>query len=243
MRMPSLVVLAALLLAHASAAEPYWAQLSMTATPANAPKVVTAADDFMSSEVGKTFPGRLLLQVNVADGNNPATHAFVPIYKSAADRDAFVQSLEGNPAWNDFQTRLADLSEQGGAILYRNLNSWGDINDTDQFWVAHAFDVSDPAAFAKAVDDFLGSETGKKFPGQVYLSAVLAGGMTPVSHVISVGYASFEEMADWLALRDASADWATYQEASGGTGEYLGASMARTLKTWGPAGMQDIVGR
>ena len=39
------------------------------------------------------FPGKLLLQANVADGGNPATHTFVPIYKSAAEREKFVQSL------------------------------------------------------------------------------------------------------------------------------------------------------
>lgn len=229
------------LLAQASAAEPYWAQIGLATSATNASKVRAATDGFMNSEVGKTFPGRLLLQANVADGAEPATHVFVPIYKSAADREAFVASLQGNPAWREFQAALEGLGEPGGTVLYRNLASWGDINDTDTVWMAHAFDVSDPAAFAAAVDALLKSPTGKKFPGQAYLSAVVAGGTSPVSHVISVGYASVQEMAEWLPVRDASADWATYQDASSKVSEYLGGSLATTIEAWGPAGMKDIV--
>lgn len=236
-----IAVLLSFLLVQASAAEPWWAQIGLTTTATNASKVVAAADTFMSSEVGKTFPGRLLLQANVADGNNPATHVFVPIYKSAADREAFVQSLQGNAAWTKFQGSLEDLGSPGGTVLYRNLRSWGDINDTDDVWMAHAFDVQDPAAFVQAVDTLLTSETGKKFPGQVYLSAVVAGGMSQASHVISVGYDSVQEMADWLTVRDASSDWGTYQQSSTKVSEYLGGSMASTVKTWGPASMKDVV--
>jgi hypothetical protein len=237
------VAILSLLLAQASGAEPWWAQLSLSTSAANAPKVVAAADAFMSSEVGKTFPGRLLLQANVADGSNPATHTFVPIYKSAADREAFVQSLQGNAAWAQFQAALADLGEPGGQVLYRNLARWGDINDTDDVWMAHAFQVEDPAAFAAAVDAFLKSPTGQKFPGQVYLSAVVAGGMTPVTHVISVGYDSVLEMAEWLPVRNGSSDWATYQPASDEVSTYLGGSLASDVKSWGPATMKDIAGQ
>jgi hypothetical protein len=166
----------------------------------------------------------------------------VPIYKTAAEREAFVQSLQGNAAWTEFQNTLEKVSQPGGQVLYRNVKSWGDINDTDAVWMAHAFDVSDPAAHLAALDALMASPTGKKFPGQVYLSAVVAGGMSPVTHVVSVGYASVREMADWIAVRDASADWATYQAASSKVSEYLGGSLANTANTWGKA-MKDVVAR
>jgi hypothetical protein len=236
----SLLILAS---SSAATAETWWSQISIKTTPSNAPKVVAAADKLMNSEVGKTFPGRLLLQANVADGANPATHSFVPIYKTAADREKFVQSLQGNPAWKEFQSALEKISQPRGQVLYRNLKSWGDINDTDDVWMAHAFTVSDPAAYLAALDALMASPTGKKFPGQVYLSSVVAGGMSPVTHVVSVGYASVEEMASWLTIRDASADWATYQAASRKVSQYLGGSLANTARTWGSAGMKDVVVR
>ncbi|MBW2495894.1 MAG: hypothetical protein JRF61_01360 [Deltaproteobacteria bacterium] len=230
-----------LFVGHAASAEPYWAQISMTTSAPKAPKVVAAMEKLMSSEVGKTFPGRMLLQSNVADGNDPATHTVVPIYRSASDRDAFVKRLQESKEWADFQATLDRLGKPGGTVLYRNLASWGDINDTDDVWMAHAFSVSDPAAFAAALDAFMNSPTGKKAPGQVYLSAVVAGGISPVSHVISVGYASIEEMAAWLPVRDASSDWASFVQAGQNAGTYLGGSMAADIQTWGPIGMKEIV--
>jgi hypothetical protein len=101
--------------------------------------------------------------------------------------------------------------------------------------------VSDQAKFSAALDALMTSDLGKKFPGQVHLSAVVAGGMTPVSHVISVGYASEAEIEAWFAVRDPSPDWAAYQDTSDPVTDYLGGSLARQVKSWGPAKMQDLV--
>ena len=234
-------LLIVLLVAQAASAEPYWAQLGLQVSVPDTPKMVAAMDKLMGSKVGKTFPGRMLLQSNVADGADPATHTVVPIYKSAEDRENFVKRLQASSEWAEFQATLDSLGEPGGTILYRNARSWGDINDTDSVWMAHAFSVTDPATFAAAMDAFMTSETGKKGPGQVYLSGVVAGGISPVSHVVSVGYASTTEMAAWLSARDASADWKTFLQAAGKAGTYLGATMAVDVKTYGSLSMKEVV--
>jgi hypothetical protein len=241
MKRIAFVLIGALIASPTASAEPVWSMISLAATPSNAAQVVAATDKLMSSEVGKTFPGKLLLQSNTADGTDPATHTFVPIYRTAAEREAFVRSLQGSTAWTDFQAALEKATQPGGTVLYQVLKHWGDVNDTDHVWMAHAFDVSDPVAFRAAIDAFMASSTGKKFPGQVYLSSVVAGGMSPVTHVISVGYDSEAEMAAWVAVRDPSADWATYQKASRPTSEYLGVTLARDLKSWGPATLPQLV--
>jgi len=241
MKRIGLALIGAVLTSQTAAAEPVWSTISFATTPSNASQVVAAADKLMSSEIGKTFPGKLLLQVNAADGANPATHTFVPIYRTAAEREKFAQSLQGNAAWTEFQAALERTSQPGGTVMNQVLKHWGDINDTDHVWMVYAFDVSDPAAFLAAVDTFMASTTGQKSPGQVYLSAVVAGGISPVTHVISVGYDSEAEMAAWHAVRNASADWAAYQKASRPTSEFLGASLARDLKSWGPATLPQLV--
>jgi len=243
MKKIGLAVVVILLWSHTSSAGPSWSQISFTTAASQAPAVLAAADRFMSSPLGKTFPGKLLLQVNAVDGANPATHTFVPIYKSTAEREKFVQSVQGNEAWTAFQSEMERLTQPAGIVLYRNVKSWGVINETDHVWMAHAFAVSDPPRFLAALDRLMASSTGKKFPGQVYLSAVVAGGLSPVSHVISVGYDSEVEMDAWREVRDPSADWAAYLAASQGVSDYLGASMARDLKTWGPATLAEIVAR
>ena len=91
-----------------------------------------------------------------------------------------------------------------------------------------------------AVNALMAIPTGTTFPGQVHVSAVVAGGITPVTTVISVGYASEAEMETWVASRNASAGWATYIEASGNVSEFLGTSLARTVKRWGGATLSEL---
>lgn len=243
MKRIAFVSLAFLILGPASATAQTWSVIAFATTPSSAPKILKAADDLMSSDVGKGFGGKLLLQANTADGANPATHAFVPVYKNAADREAFVQSLQGTKAWGAFLDVMEEESEPVSTVLYQTVGSWGDLNETDSVWMTHMFSVSDPAVFAQAIVDYLASETGKQFPGQVYLSAVVAAGLSPVTHVISVGYASEAEMFAWVEKRNTTQDWQNYLDASNPVSEYLGGALGRTLKTWGPATFKDLAAR
>jgi hypothetical protein len=228
---------------HPAAAQPTWSAIDFSATPQNAPQVLAAAEALMNSPAGKEFPGKLLLQIEVADGSSAATHSFVPIYKTAAEREAFFQKLQADPAWNVFQGEMTKLTQPVSTVLYRTVKSWGEIVDTDHVWMGHAFQVKDEPAFLAALEKLMASPTGKKFPGQVYLSAVVAGGITPVTHLISAGYASEAEMEAWTATRDASADWATYLKASRKAAEYLGTNLSRDIKWWGPATLNSLTGR
>ena len=92
---------------------------------------------------------------------------------------------------------MTRLTQPVSNVMYRTLQRWGEISDDDHVWRAHAFDVADPAAFVSALDTFLNSKTGKEFPGQVFLSAVVAGGISPVTHVISVGQKSEAAIEAW----------------------------------------------
>jgi hypothetical protein len=237
------LIAAGLLLFSQVATAASWAAISFKTTPQSAPKVLAATDKLLGSAVGKEFPGKLLLQVHVADGNDPATHSFIPIYKTAAEREAFMAKLQADPAWGAFMAVITKETQPVSTVWLKTIKSWGEIVDTDHVWEAHSFNVSDPAAFLAAMDKFIGSETGKKFPGQVYLSAVVAGGLSPVSHVVSVGFASEAEMDAWSDLRNGTPDWLTFREESRKVSDYLGTTLARDLKTWGPATLKDVTAR
>ena len=223
-----------------SAGAASWSVISFATTPQNAPQVLAAGDKLMSSAAGKTFPGQLILQTHIADGDNPSTHSWIPIYESAAEREAFVQKLQADPAWATFLATVTKLTQPVSTVMYQTIKSWGDVQDSDTVWMTHAFDVSDPAAFLAALEKFRASPTGQSFEGQVHVSAVVAGGISPVSHVISVGYASEAEMEAWANTRTPSKDWAAYIDASQAVAEYLGGSLGRNLKTWGPAPLSDL---
>jgi hypothetical protein len=241
MKLIGLALMGLLFLGQGAAASPTWSAIGVTTTPQDVPQVIAATDKLMNSEVGKQFPGRLLLQVHVADGSNPATHSFVPLYKSAADREAFVQKLQADPAWADFQATMARISQPVGQVIFRSLKSWGEVVDTDHVWMSYAFSVSDPPALLAALDKFMASETGKKFPGQAHLAGVVASGISSVTHTINVGYASEAEMETWADPLVGNADWAAYLKASRQSAELLGATMIRDLKSWGSVSLADVV--
>lgn len=232
MRMITLASIGLFFLAQ-SAGGATWSVIGFSTQPQNAADVVAAADALMGSTVGQEFPGRLLLQANLADGNNPATHSFVPIYATAADRENFAAKLQADPAWATFQQIMVEKTQPVSTILYRTQQRWGEISDDDVVWRLHMFAVEDPAAFVTALGAFMDSETGKQFPGQVFLSSVVSGGLSPVTHAISVGQVSEAAIEAWEQNLAGNADWQTYIGASRAAADYLGNNLVRTVKGWG----------
>jgi len=240
MKLIGLALMGLLFLGQSAAASPAWSALSVTTTPQNFPQVVAATDKLMNSAIGKQATGRLELFVHVANGSNPATHSFVPMFKSAADRETYMQKLTGDPAWADYQATIAKLAQPVSQVMLRTLKSWGEAVDSDKVWMSLAFAVKDPAAFLAAIEKFMASETGKKFPGQAHLSGIVAGGINPVTHAVDVGYASQAEMEAWSDSLMGNADWAAYLKASRPSAEFLGTSLGFSVKSWGPLSPGDL---
>jgi len=205
-------VLLATFLATAAQATPTWQTISVKVQPGGEPTVQAAFDKLMASEVGKSLPGQILLQLNAVDGDNPATHSFVPIYGSAAEQEAFVTKLVADPAWAEFQKAVQPVSETLATVRYSLVKSWGDM---------------------KAMETFQATKTGQSAPGQVHLSAVFAGGLSPITHVVSVGYKSQAEMESFGDTLPGNSDWAAQIEAIRNVSDLLGSNLALTVKGWG----------
>jgi hypothetical protein len=236
-----LVAAAALLTAQVSAADPTSQINGIALSPgATVVDLVAAGDRFMASDIGKQAPGRVMLFANTADGDSPATHSFVVLNKSAASGEAYSQKLVGTPAMAEFQAAAAKLSTTTSTARYRTVKSWGDISDTDAVWLGVALAVKDVPAFLAARDRYRATETGKKFPGQGHLAAVVAAGASPVTHVIFVGYANEAEMESWGAVNATSADWQAFQAEISDNAQVLGFTLSRLVKSWGTATMRDV---
>jgi hypothetical protein len=223
----------------ASAAPGYF-QTGIRVMPLDAPKVIAAMDKMMASPTGQKYKGRLLLLQNVADGNNPATHSFVSIFKSAADLETYTNLMQDDPARTEFMKAVASISHVESTARLSTLKSWGDINDTDTVWNAHYFNVTDPAKFVAAIDAWNNSPAGKKTARQVHLAAMAAGGMTDATHVISVGYSSNAEMEMSNDANRNDPDWQKLLDAIRPVSTHLGADLSRTLKQWGTASMKSL---
>jgi len=235
--------LAVFLFAAPSMARPGYQINTFITSPANTPKVLAATEKLQNAPIMKKGKGRLLLMANLADGGDPSTHAFVILFKSTAEFEKFGMKLQVDPAWIEFLGTLATLGQSAATIRIQTDRSWGDISDDDVVWQNFLFQVRNPMAVLAANERFMGTKTGKDFPGQVHLTTVVAGGISPVSHGIVVGYESQAEMEKWNDSNATNPEWIAYLAELSLSSDFLGANLSRTIKAWGPASMKSIVGR
>jgi hypothetical protein len=220
---------------------PGWGVTGLTVAPGNAGKVVAAFDELFDSRVGGKMPGRVSLRVNVADGANPETHTVLVLTKSAAEREAYEAELYASDAWADFLETMSELNRAPGTTM-RGVIIWnaGELSDGDVVWVNHYLTVEEPGVLLNALKTYLETESGQGAPGQVHLSAVVAGGPGQPSHILSIGY---ESEAEWEAWQDkAQSDPARQAllNTIGAISQYHGANIQREAKAWGSASVEDV---
>ncbi|TFG97143.1 MAG: hypothetical protein E4H11_02330 [Myxococcales bacterium] len=223
-----------LLLSTTASAGPNWQTIELSISLADAPKVQAALDKLMSSS-GVDLKGNVSLMANVAGGDT--SHLIISSFDSRAEREAWIKKLRASDAWAAYAKATDGMAEATRTSRMNFVKSWGEENaDSDVFWAIHAFSVRDAPAFVAAIDALQASDAGKASAAQVHLSEVAAAGLTPVSHLISVGYASEAQAeASNAAMRPTKA-WATYLEASRKAGTHQGTFLMRTLATWGNEG-------
>jgi hypothetical protein len=221
-----------LLLAGTAQGGENWESFGFTIADKNLPQLVAATDKFMASEAGQAMPGTLSLMVSVIDGADPTTHSYISSAESLAAREKWNASLEGNADWQALLDTYASVAESRATSRMTFLKNWGEGND-DVVWHLFGLKVKDGAAYVAAMDTLMASSVGQKFPGSLYLSSVDAAGMSDVTHVLSVGYASEAEGEAWTEVMFPTPEWAAFQRATDPISENAGGWVLRTVKTWG----------
>ena len=235
MKRIALLAAGLLLVSTAAAAGPNWQTIALSISLADEPKVLAALDKLMSS-AGVELPGSVSLMANVAGGDGSSSHSIISSFDTRAQRETWIQGLRASDAWAEYAKATAGMTQASGSSRMDFVKSWGEGNDNDVFWEIHAFTVTDPEAFLAALDGLMTSDAGKASPAQVHLSAVAASGLSPVTHLISVGYESEAQAETATEAMNATEDWASYLEASGKAGTFAGTFMIRTIKAWGNTG-------
>ena len=235
-RIPTLFLIACVMTAGAVHAGPNWEAYGLQVAPKDTGAVLEAIETFMATEAGQKVPGAYSLMQSTMDGADPTTHSIIWTTDSVADRATYMQSMERNEDWNTFVATLSGLTRGFSSYRMAFLKTWGDSGSSDPVWYIHMLKLEDGAAYLKALDALMTSELGRTFSGWMVFSRVVAGGVTPSSHLISVGFETEAEAEDWEARLEASAENAAFQKATAGTYEHLGSSILTTLKTWGDLG-------
>lgn len=225
---------------------PGWDVTSFAASPQNAPKLVAAIDAWMAG-AGGSYPGQVALYANEADGSDPATHTIIATFPSAAANEAYGRQIQEDEKKSAEWAKLMAVFTENTTLVQTTrgtfVKSWGEVDPADSVWMHHMITVRDPGALVAAFDRWMNSATGRKAPGQVHLSGVVAGGLGSPSHVVSIGYASQAEAEQWQDSLAGNGDYATFLAAVQQISDYHGANLAVRVKAWGTSPIAQTASR
>jgi hypothetical protein len=133
----------------------------------------------------------------LANGSNTATHSFALLQPSMAAHQEWMTSLQNSPEGQKFFTVMNENSTPITERINSFLQSYGTASNDDVVWLIHQLNVkpSKVKALTRAFEK-VDQNTKGDFPGQFGLSAV-AFGQEDVTHLLTVGYSSIEEMESW----------------------------------------------
>jgi hypothetical protein len=227
------MVAVSLLIGGAAQAGSNWESYGMNVSSGEEGAVLAAIEKFMATKAGKKMPGSYSLMISQVDGADPSTHSIIWATESIAEREKYTKSMEGNADWAALVASLSNATDGWSTYRMAFNKTWGDDGNTDSVWYIHALVIRDAAAYEGALDALMSSAVAKKFKGSMTLSTVVAGGITPASHVLSVGYANEAEAEAWDDALAGSPAYAAFEKATAGSSEYKGTSIINTIKAWG----------
>lgn len=221
-------------LSFSSLAQPGLHATGVVINPMDQAKVIAAFQVWMDG-YGKKSKNRILLQSHVADGANPATHSFVAMFSSVAENEEFSNMVqeEGMEEWMAFLEKVTPVSSVVSSSRSTVIRSYGDISDDNDVWIVHALTAGNAPSVVQAMDAWMNSPTGKKFPGELHLMGTVAGGIGAPSHLVAIGFESQAQMAEWNEVAAPSADLGRLLSSLNALTEYHGANMLMTIGAWG----------
>jgi len=166
--------------------------------PEAAARIVAASDELMSSDFAKNnFQGSSHLDAYIANGSNTATHSFAVLQPSMAAHQEWMNALQNSPEGQKFFSAMNANSTPITERINSFMQSYGTPSNDHVVWLIHQLNVN-PTKVPALIKAFQRVDEGTKgeFPGQFGLSAV-AFGQEDVTHLLTVGYASIEEMESW----------------------------------------------
>ena len=194
--------------------------------------VVAAMDKFYSSPTGQAASGSVTLYQYMANGDNPATHAFLVSFSNLEEMQQTFTRNALSQDWTNFLTELNMASEQVDSVMYRSTGiTGGDPSkvtspNTANYWIY--LNVSDPATYASAwqaltsKNDDLDVASG--------LSEIFADGTSTVTHVIAQ---RANDLPSLLGRTNSQlVGWDDFVEAVSSIRTVVSRDMLGQVKTW-----------
>lgn len=216
----------------ASAAQ-MWSRYEIEAKPGAQLGLIAAFDAFNATAAANADPVTIYFSAVNFNGQSRATHSFSVLHASRTDMANYWLNIQQTPEWIAMSATQATLASPVSDFAATIVKGWGEVSNSDTRWVTMYLNVSDPAALLSAFDKAMGSSTGKKFPGQMWLSQIEFGHDRPggiATHVLTAGYESTAERESWMdrmnGSKEGKAMWASVRKTS----EIVGSDYHITLR-------------
>ncbi len=199
--------------------------------------VVEAMTRYRQSATGQKLSSTVILNANVANGRDQATHTISVFYPSAAAMEADYKASMGSSdraAFVAAMQKVATIETQNVFTQTHSRINNESLGGGQGATMLFALTVTDAARYAKALEDILDSDAAEAFPGNMTSGTVVAMGEDPGTHW--VGFQA-EDMGNLLTGVEAfmnSKDFADYSKEASEFRSVEGRYISRGVMMLGP---------
>ena len=197
--------------------------------------VVEALQKYRASETGQKMQSGVTLSQNVANGALAGTHSINVFYPSPEVMDATMRLASGSSDAAEFQQAMRGAatleSENLFTMLISKVNREGMENPASMLF---GLNVTDQAAFMKALNKLLDSGAAAEFPGNMFFGQIIAMGDTEGTHWVSFQAATVGALLSGVDAFMKSSDFAAYAKNADSFREVTSRMVSRQVLTLQP---------
>ncbi len=197
---------------------------------------LAAVRTFMASPAAKAFPGNVIFNEVVADGDMAGTHSLNVFYPSPEAMGQIINSDQPPAEALAFFMSMQASAEPIGSSVFRMLRGHGLSSTSGTLTLIIQLEVTDGASFSKAFDKLWGSDSFQNFPGGVYFGDFMANGDNPSTHWISFVAKDMASLGQGMDEVQGSKDMATYLKDANSFRNYGGRALFRTIQSMAAGG-------
>ena len=192
--------------------------------------VVAAINKAQASVDAQDNLGRVYLHQYMANGESQATHNVLVVYDSPEAMSETIKANLTSSDWATFISEIGQVSQVESEVMGQFLGVGGDpaaVLDPNRVAMVYQMSVSDPATYASAWTDFVGANADQ---GVSYLSAAIASGSNPATHV-AVNWAN--SVGELLTNQPQNLDgWDSFSQRVRGIRTVESTNMMMLLASW-----------
>ena len=194
---------------------------------------LTAMDELMSSDWGKSFPAVVALHQYAFNGYDEATHVVVLNYEDTESLGKGTESFS-DPVFQSFLAKTSDLAEPIEQSLNMKLINGGNNEpENNQVYTIYRMEVDDAASYAKAYSKVTkAQEEAGNVGGSFGLRAQMGGSVGYYTHYAYTSAGSFEEAMESAEILYSSDSFAEFSKEVEGNRKIKNISIISTLKTY-----------